>query len=317
MQPEPAVFVIRMSGPSLPPARRDIRIGVLTALVAFVTWGFFPLYLSLADPSVSPLEILCHRILWTALMLGIAAVVVGRTPVLVRTWCTPRTVGVLCITALLVGTNWGTFIWAVLHHRVLETSLGYYIAPLLNVALGFIFLGERLRRVQWYAVALAVIGVTLMLVFQGRLPWTALAVAGSFGAYGLVRKRLDVDALTGLLTETLVLSPIALGALAWLYVHHQTSFSLDAPGTDAVLFGAAIFTVVPFTAFGAAARQLRLATLGLLQYITPSLHFLTGIWLLGEALHGAELATFVFIWAGLVLYTADLWRHRERRVAPT
>lgn len=293
----------------------ELRIGLLAGLGAFVTWGFFPLYLSLIDASVSPWEILAHRVLWTALMLGAAAVVLGRTSVLITIWATPRRVGILAITAMLVGTNWGTFIWAVLHHRVLETSLGYYINPLLNVALGFIFLGERLRRLQWLAVALALAGVAVMLIVHGRLPWTALMVAGSFGTYGLIRKRLDVDALSGLLTETLMLSPLAIMGLFWLNAHHGLVFGPDAPSTDALLFGAAVFTVVPFTAFGVAARRLRLASVGLLQYITPTLHFITGVVVLGEVLNPVELITFVFIWSALALYTTDLWRHRERRPA--
>ncbi|RJS94906.1 EamA family transporter RarD [Salinisphaera sp. Q1T1-3] len=283
---------------------------MLAGLAAFITWGFFPLYLSWIDASVSPLEILAHRILWTAVMLGAAAIALGRTPWLRRAWASPRRLATLALSALLVGTNWGTFIWAVAHHRVIETSLGYFINPLLNVALGFVFLGERLRRPQWLAVALAVAGVAFVLVMHGRLPWTALLVAGSFGTYGLVRKQLDVDALTGLLTETLLLSPLAIAALVWLSAHGALSFGLDAPRTDMLLFGAAIFTVVPFTAFAVAAQRLRLASVGLLQYITPTLHFLTGILILGEPLDSAQFITFVLIWIGLAIYTHDLWRHR-------
>lgn len=292
---------------------RESMIGFAAALTAFLTWGFFPLYVSLIDDRVSAWEILAHRILWTALFLGLFAVVSGRVDRVAAVIARPRRLAWLLLTAVLVATNWGVFIWAVIHERVLEASLGYYINPLFNVALGLVFLGERLRRAQWLAVAIAACGVLFMVAVVGRLPWVSLALAGSFGSYGLIRKQLDVDSLTGLLIETLALAPIAIIALAVFYYHGQAMFGRDTLTTDVLLIGAGIMTIVPFTAFVAGARRLRLATLGLVQYITPSLHFATGILILGETFSPIEGVTFVCIWIGLAIYTLDLWRHRERR----
>lgn len=290
--------------------------GLAAAFGAFVTWGFLPLYFHLIGPQVSPWEILDHRIVWTAILLGVGVLVTGRAQRVAAVFTNFRLLLPLVVTALLVCTNWGTFIWAVVHHRVVETSLGYYINPLLNVALGFVFLGERLRPLQWLAVAIAAAGVLFMIVAYGTVPWVSLILAGCFGCYGLIRKQLEVDSVTGLLTETLLLAPLALASLGWFYVHGQASFLIAGPQTDLLLIGAGVLTIVPFVLFAAGARRLRLGTIGLIQYLTPTLHFLTGVYLFGEPFSQAEIVTFGCIWIGLAVYTVDILRVAQRRPAP-
>ncbi|AWN16446.1 Protein rarD [Salinisphaera sp. LB1] len=283
-------------------------MGLGAAVAAFLTWGVLPLYFHLIDLSVSPWEILAHRILWTAALLGIAVVLLRRTDRVVAVFVDRRLLSMLVLSAALVATNWGTFIWAVVNDHVIEASLGYYINPLLNVALGFVVLGERLRRLQWVAVAVAAAGVVFSVVAYGQVPWIGLILAGCFGFYGLIRKRLSVDSVTGLLVETLLLSPLALVWLGWLYAHGEAAFGIDGARTDALLFGAGVLTIVPFTLFAAGARRLPLATIGIIQYITPTLHFLTGVVLFHEPLTTADITTFACIWLALSIYTVDIVR---------
>lgn len=291
------------------------RIGLACAFAAFLSWGFLPLYFHLIGPRVSAWEVLLHRVLWTALLLGVLTLLTGRAARVRDVFANPRLLGALLVTALLVAVNWGTFIWAVVNQHVVEASLGYYINPLFNVALGFVFLGERLRRLQWLAVAVAAAGVTFSIVAFGAVPWIALVLAASFGSYGLLRKQLAVDSITGLLVETLLLAPAGLVWLATLYAQGSAAFGLVDMRIDALLIGAGIFTIVPFTLFAAGARRLRLGTLGLIQYVTPTLQFLSGVLILGEPLHRADIVTFSFIWAGLAIYSVDTLRGSARRPA--
>ena len=288
-------------------------LGLIAAFSAFSLWGVMPLYFHLVGERVSPWEILIHRVLWSALILFGVALATGRLDRVRAAIAERRVLLSLCLSAALVATNWGTFVWAVVNDHVLETSLGYYINPLLNVALGFCFFGERLRRLQQVAVAIAVLGVLVTIAAFGTLPWIALVVAGSMGGYGLVRKRLAVDSVTGLLVETLLLSPVALAGLVWLYTYGDAAFLRAGARFDALLIGAGVLTVIPFVAFTAAAQRLRLGTLGLVQYITPTLHLLTGVYIFNEPFESSDGVTFACIWAGLVLYTIDSLR--QRRVA--
>lgn len=289
-----------------PASFSEPTLGLVATVGAFLTWGALPLYFHLIEPTVSPWEILAHRILWTAGLLGLAVVLLRRVDRVYAVFADRRLLALLALTAALVATNWGAFIWAVVNDRVIEASLGYYINPLLNVALGYVFLGERLRRLQWIAVTVAAVGVTFSVAAYGQVPWIGLILAGCFGFYGLIRKRLAVDSVTGLLVETLLLSPLAMIGLAALYAHGRAAFGIEGPRTDALLIGAGVLTIVPFTLFAAGARRLRLGTVGLIQYLTPTLHFLTGVWLLHESLAMADLVTFVCIWVALMIYTIDL-----------
>lgn len=288
------------------------RAGMAAAASAFMLWGFLPLYFHAIGPRVSVWEILMHRILWAAVLLAAFTLAAGRTARVRALLARPRTLLALCASAGFIAVNWGVFIWAVTHNHVLESSLGYYINPLLNVFLGFAFLGERLRPPQIVAVALATGGVLVMIVAFGQVPWISLILAGCFGSYGLIRKQAEVDSATGLLAETVLLSPLALAGLVWLYSDGTAMFLRSDLRIDLLLVGAGAVTVGPLVLFAAGARRLRLGTLGLFQYITPTLHFLTGVFLFDEAFTRADAITFACIWCGLVLFTADNWRVQRR-----
>ena len=222
----------------------------------------------------------------------------------------------LDLVALLLGTNWATFIWAVTHSEILQSSLGYYINPLLNVFLGYCFLSERLHPLQWLAVAIAAAGVLISLIGYGHVPWLALILAGCFSLYGLVRKQVQIDSVTGLMVEALLMSPVAVVWLVEMAMRGQSAFLRAGVSTDLLLIGAGVITILPLLLFVAAAKRLKLATLGLMQYISPTGHFICGVFLYGEAFTAADAVTFGCIWTGLALYTLDmwLWRRSARRV---
>jgi chloramphenicol-sensitive protein RarD len=295
--------------------KTDHGTGLLAALGAFGIWGFLPLYFTLIGPQVNAWEVLSHRIVWAALMLILITLLSGRLPRLVAVFRHKKMLLALSASALCIGTNWIVFIWAVTHDHVLETSLGYYITPLLNVLMGLLFLGERLRPLQWLSVALAAAGVAILVGAFGSIPWVALTLATAFGVYGLIRKQVPVDSTTGLLVETLLLLPVALVVLMTLFEHHQVTFLRASFTMDLLLIGTGTFTVVPLLLFAVGARRLPLTTLGLLNYIAPTLQFLTAVVLLRERFTHADAVTFAFIWTGLFLYSVDLLRQRGRAEA--
>jgi chloramphenicol-sensitive protein RarD len=212
------------------------------------------------------------------------------------------------ITTGLIAINWFTFIWAVGHDRVLQASLGYYINPLVNVALGFVFLKERPRRAQWIAVALATVAVATLTWQMGRLPIIALVLAFSFGIYGLLRKTMRAEALVGLAVETTLLLPVAAGYLIWLARNGAMHFGRVTFTDDVLLVAAGVVTALPLLWFANAARRLKYTTVGLLQYIAPSLQFLTAVLVFGEALRLGQILAFALIWVALAVYTQDAWR---------
>lgn len=283
---------------------RGARVGLLYGLGAYTMWGVFPLYFHLVA-HVSPLVVLCHRILWSALFL--AAVVSLR-----REWnCilpvlrNRRQLLLLSAGAVLIALNWLTFIYAVGSRQVLQASLGYFINPLLSIALGIVFLRERLRRWQWLAVALALAGVVNLAVRGGGFPWIAVSLAASFGFYGLVRKKVDVNSLHGLLVESSILLPIAVVLLAVLPASDVSA------GTWGILSLSGIVTAVPLLLFGAAVRRLQLSTIGFLQYIGPTLQFLVAILLFKEPLDHDRLISFALCWAAIGVYVIDSVRHHQ------
>lgn len=288
-------------------------MGLAAALSAFGIWGFLPLYFHLIGPRVSVWEVLSHRILWATVLLATYTVVSGRLSRLRAVFARRNVLLPLMASALFIGVNWVVFIWAVTHGHVLESSMGYYITPLLNVVMGMVFLGERLHPLQWLAVGLAAIGVAIMIGAYGTVPWVALTLAMAFGFYGLIRKRVPVDSATGLLTETLLLLPLAFALLGWLYMHDRLTFLHTAPTMDLLLVGAGVVTVVPLLLFATGARRLRLGTIGLLQYLTPTMQFLTGVFLFGEPFTRADGFTFACIWSALVLYSIDAVHTNSRR----
>jgi len=295
---------------------RAARQGMFAALAAFVTWGLAPLYFR-ALGSVPPFEIVAHRVLWSALFLAGLLAAVSSTGGYARVRAAlaqPRLLALLTLTALLTSSNWLVFIWAIDAGRLLEASLGYFINPLVSVALGALFLGERLRPLQAVAVAIACAGVGWRVWQLGSLPWIPLFLAGTFGLYGLLRKRAPVDAVGGLFIETLVVAPLALGWLLWLHMHESLAFGSGA-ATDWLLPLTGVITAVPLMLFAVGARRLPLATVGFLQYIAPSLNFLVAVLLFREPFDTAQLVGFALIWFALAVYSFDLLR-AARRPAP-
>lgn len=294
-----------------PSDRHDnTRLGVIYGLAAYFIWGFFPVFFKALE-GATPLEIVCHRIIWSVVFLFIL-VTISRQLVKVRNTLHNRfTLLTLCGSTLLIATNWLVFIYAVQQGEVLQSSLGYFITPLLSVLLGFVFLRERLSRRQLLSVLLALLGV-LNLTFQhGQFPWISLTLAASFGFYGLLRKVARVEAMIGLTVETLLLAPIALGYLIYLATQQESSFLTGTVQLNLLLPLSGVVTAIPLLLFVAAARRLQLATTGFLQYITPSLHFILAVWLYNEPFSQGQLISFLFIWAGLGIYSSDaLWKGR-------
>lgn len=243
--------------------------------------------------------------LWSVLFLLTLLRFTRRVAPLRAALAQPRLVARLALTAALIAGNWLTFVWAVNAGRILDTSLGYFLTPQVNVLLGFLFLHERLRRAQWVAVLLALGGVVNQIVLLGQLPWISLVLALTFGSYGLFRKQIPVDAVTGLLVETLVATPFALGFLVYLSRAGRLGIGHQGRTTDFLLVGLGIVTAVPLLLFAAGARRLRLATIGFLQYLAPTMTFLLAVLVFGEPLGFARALTFILIWAGILVYAAD------------
>ncbi|BEO30825.1 MAG: EamA family transporter RarD [Serratia marcescens] len=292
---------------------KQTRQGIFFALAAYFMWGIAPAYFKLIQ-QVPADEILTHRIIWSFFFM-LALISLGRSWPKVRVACQNRKrLLLLAVTALLIGGNWLLFIWAVNNHHMLEASLGYFINPLVNVLLGMLFLGERFRRMQWVAVALAFTGVLVQLWQFGSLPIIGLGLAFSFAFYGLLRKKIAIDAQTGMLIETLWLLPVA-AAYLFLFADSPTShLSANPWSLNLLLVAAGIVTTVPLLCFTAAATRLRLSTLGFFQYLGPTLMFLLAVTFYGETVGQDKLVTFGFIWAALILFTLDaLYTQRKLR----
>lgn len=288
------------------------RRGYILGLSAYIIWGIFPLYFK-AIASVPAVEIIIHRVVWSALF-GAALLLVWKHPGWWRELRdNPRRLAILALSGALIAANWLTYVWAVNNGRMLEASLGYYINPLVNVLLGMLILGERLRRMQWLAVGLAAVGVAQQVWQVGSLPWVSLVLALTFGFYGLIRKQAPVQALPGLVVETWMLMPIA---LAWLWLNPAAASSQAAFWSTSEAWwvvAAGPVTLVPLVCFNAAARHLPYTTLGFLQYIAPTLVLLLAVLLFDEHLSSSTLVAFLFIWAGLVVYSVDAAMTMRRR----
>ena len=290
------------------------RRGVGFGFAAYFLWGVFPLYFRALDAS-GALEILLHRILWSLAVLALVVAAARATRADLRAVLRrPRVVGVLAAAAFALTLNWGIYVYAVNSGQVVEAALGYFINPLVTVALGVVVLRERLRPAQWTAVGVGALAVAVLTVDYGRPPWIALALACSFGTYGLLKNRVggSVGALSGLTTETLVLAPVALGVLAWYEATGRGTFTVDAPWQALLLASSGLVTVGPLLLFAAAARRVPLTTMGLLQYLTPMLQLLCGVLLLGEHVPPARWAGFGLVWLALVVLTADSLRAARR-----
>ncbi len=294
--------------------RRVRRIGFLYALGAFGSWGVvLPLYMKALE-GVPVLEILAHRVLWAALVTVALIAAFGRLDE-ARRVLTRRSVMLLMVSAALVTANWVTYIVAVTSDHIIETSLGYFMNPLVSVALGMAVLGERLRPLQIAACLTGALGVVILATASSGVPWIALTLAFSFGCYGLVRKVVAVESLIGVAFEAAILAPLALGYLLWLGQEGRGSFGVTTPGLDLLLIGSGLATALPLVWFAAAARKLPLTTIGLLQFSSPSATFLLGIFVYGEPFSMAEAVTFACVWVALGLYTADALVRQRRRLA--
>jgi chloramphenicol-sensitive protein RarD len=278
--------------------------GILSATLAFLCWGLFPLYFH-AIGEVPPVQILAHRMVWSLLFL-LLVLTVRRQWKWLNLVRQPRVLASFIASAFLLSANWLVYIWAVNNGHVIESSLGYFINPLVNIMFGYLLLKERLRRAQWAAIAIAALGVAWLTWQAGTVPWIALLLAASFGGYGLLRKTAALGALEGLSFETMVLFPLAAAYLIWLTVHGQNAF-INTPhdSTRWLLVAAGPITAIPLVLFASGARQIPLSVLGLLQYLSPTLQFLLGVWLFHEAFTPARLVGFVLIWAALAVYAAE------------
>lgn len=286
--------------------------GLIYAALAYMAWGLFPIYFKQLI-QVNAFEVVMHRMLWSFVFLVVVLLVLKRWAWLREVGRQPRVLLAFGVSALLLSANWSVYVWAVQNAHVLDASLGYFILPLVNVAFGFVFLHERPRPVQWLAVAVAASGVLWLTVQAGRLPWVALLLASTFGTYGLLRKVAKLGALEGLALETLLLLPLAVGLLGWWTWHGQGALVQGDPTTIGWLLLAGPLTAIPLLLFAAGARRIPMATLGILQYISPSLQMLLGVWLYGEVFDPARAIGFYLIWLALAIYSLDsIWNGRKQ-----
>jgi chloramphenicol-sensitive protein RarD len=289
-----------------------MNIGLVYAALAYGAWGLFPLYFHQLT-QVGALEVVLHRTLWSLVFLLLVLLVLRRWAWLRTVARQPRVLGAFALSALLLALNWLTYVWSVQNQHVLDASLGYFILPLMNVAMGYVLLHERPRPVQWVAVALAASGVLWLALQAGRPPWIALVLAASFGFYGLLRKLAVLGALEGLALETMLLAPAALLALALLTWQGQSALAQADAATLGWLLLAGPLTALPLLLFAAGARRVSLTSLGLLQYISPTLQFALGVWAFHEPFAPSRLLGFALIWLALLVYSAEGWWALQRR----
>jgi chloramphenicol-sensitive protein RarD len=288
-----------------------MQIGAVFAALAYTLWGLFPLFFKRLA-AVGPLEVVMHRTVWSLVFVVLVLLVLRRWAWLGAVLRKPRVVGIFALSATLLASNWLVYIWAVNNDHVLDASLGYFILPLMNVALGYVFLHERPRAGQWMAFAVACAGVLWLSWQGGRVPWVALTLAITFALYGLLRKVAPLGALEGLTLETLVLAPAALVAMGWMAWHGQGALVAQDHTSLAWLMLSGPVTALPLLLFAAGARRIPLSMMGVLQYISPSILVLLGVWLYDEPFAGPRVMGFVLIWIALALYTAEGWRHARR-----
>ena len=289
------------------------RRGAAYGAGAYLLWGLFPVYWPLLEPS-DALEVLAHRVVWSLLVVALLAAVTRRTGNLRAVAADRGLVLRLAAAAVVVAVNWGAYIYGVTSGQVVETSLGYFVNPIVTVLLAVLVLGERLRRAQWTALAVAFLAVVLLSVENGRPPWIALLLAFSFATYGLIKKTAAVGAVEGLAVETTVLIPVAAGYLAYLVATGTSTFGTEGPAHAGLLASSGLVTAVPLLLFASAATRVSLTTLGVLQYLAPTLQFLLGVLVFDEPMPPAKLAGFALVWFALVLFTADLVRHHRRQL---
>lgn len=292
--------------------RKAHLAGIGYGLLAYVIWGGFPIYFRRIE-AVSPLDILINRITWAFVFLTLLLALSRNWQVVRRTLCTPRQLLRLTAGALLLAGNWLGFLWVLNQHQLVASALGYFLTPLFSVALGLLVLKEKLGVREWLAIGLAVAALGNELLVLGELPWISLFLAGSFGVYGLLRKQVPLDAISGLWLETLALLPCCLLYAAWQASTGHSVLAAGEASTAVMLVGAGILTTLPLMAFAAATQRLDLATVGMLMYINPTLQFLTAVFLFDEPMQPDRLISFGLIWLGLLVFSSGLWAKNRNR----
>ncbi|MBV1851954.1 EamA family transporter RarD [Catellatospora tritici] len=294
----------------------QLRLGYLYGLGAYTMWGFFPAYFKFLRPT-GPFEVLAHRIVWSVLFMILLLTAVRGWRRIAELRHRPATVAGIALAGLLIGINWATYIWAVNIDRVVETSLGYFINPLVVIVAGVVLLHERLRGAQWAAVGIGTVAVLVLTVDYGHPPWVALILAFSFAMYGLVKKRLGLPATDGLFVESAVLSLPALALLIWYAQHDQLTFGHISTGHTLLLAAAGVLTAVPLLMFAGAANRLPLVSIGMLQYVAPTLQLALGVFLFHEPMPPVRLFGFGLVWLALAVFTWDgLRTARATRLRP-
>ena len=291
----------------------ESRRGLLLGALAYTLWGTFPLYWTLLEPG-GAIEILAHRIVWSSLTMVVILVGWRRVPQLRALLRDRRRLLMVCAAAVVITVNWGGYIWGVNNGRVVETSLGYFINPLVTVLMGVVVLGERLRRLQWVAMGIALVAVIVLAVDYGRPPWIALLLAFSFGTYGLLKKQAGVGAVESITVETVVLTPAALAYVLWLVATGQSDFGSHGIAHAALFTTTGLVTAVPLMLFGAAAIRVSMVSLGLLQYLAPTIQFALGILVFDEAMPASRWIGFGLVWLALVIFTVEALNHRRRQL---
>ncbi|MGX9356363.1 EamA family transporter RarD [Roseobacteraceae bacterium S113] len=290
----------------------DTPQGLAFALGAYVLWGFLPLYLKALE-HISPIEVVAHRILWSVPIAGLVLIVLRRTDALREALRTPRMLGMGVVTAALISVNWAIYVWAISVDRTLEASLGYYMNPLMSVFLGAVLLGERITRLQLVAIGLAVLAVCVLTYETGSLPLPALGLMLSWGFYALAKKQLPIGPNQGFLLEVLLLTPPALVYLGWLMARGESSFLAGSPLDTWMLLGCGLVTAVPLMLYANGAKLLRLSTVGILQYVAPTMIFLVAVFVFDEPFGRAQAIAFPLIWAAVILYSISMLRGLRQR----
>jgi chloramphenicol-sensitive protein RarD len=287
--------------------RADLRLGLLLGIGAYSLWGLFPLYFPLLQPA-SPLEVLADRFVWSFVFLALIMTVTRSWSRMTAVLHNRRVMVMLIAATILISINWGVYIWAVNNDHVVEASLGYFINPLMVVLTGTLILGERLRPLQWTAVGIAALAVAVLTFGYGSVPYVALALAFSWAGYGLVKKLAGVDPIASLTVETAYGTPFALAFLAWLSTQGQLVFGHSSAGNTVLLMMTGVVTAIPLVLFGAATNRVPLSTIGVLQYLTPTLQFLLGVTVFGEQMPPVRWVGFAIVWIALIVFTWDSLR---------
>ncbi len=287
--------------------------GFVLGAAAYTMWGLFPLYWPLLEPA-GAVEILAHRVAWSLVTMVALVFLVRRTRSMRALLADRRTRLILTGAAIVIAVNWGTYIWGVNNEHVVETSLGYFINPLVTVLMGVLVLSERLRPLQWAALGIAALAVVGLTVEYGRPPWVALTLAFSFGLYGLAKKQASAGAVESLTFETVVLTPIALGYIGYLVWSGTSQFGENGPGHVVLMALTGVVTAIPLICFGAAATRVSLTTIGLLQYLAPTIQFALGVLLFEEPMPTMRWVGFGLVWVALVIFTVEAVNHRRRQL---